>query len=494
MEIRLSNYYQPLPRQAIFHESDAKYKCYMGGVGSGKTTALVMEALILSLEYPGNYGLIGRYTYPELRDTTMYEFFNVLNQLPDSLVKEWRKTENKLTLANDSVIIFRHLEEPDKLKSLNLGFFAIDEMTEVPEDVWDMLKTRLRKREVGRHVGFGTTNPEGHDWVWETFCKRYKDNPKYLFVQAPTTENPYLPTDYVDDLVVGMPQYWIDRFIKGSPTAFAGQILNEWNEDIHVIEPFEVPETWSRAVVLDHGTNNPTAVLWFAVDPEANVIVYKEHYKAGEVIERHAEKIFELNGSDNVDLWLADPAIFNLTLQDPKRGLHSVADRYAEYGIHFAPGDNDVKDGIQVLLKYFKIYPDRVNPFTQKLGSPRIFITRNCEWTIHEVPQYRWKGQRVRGRGKNKPEEPEKDKDHTVDDIRYFLMSHPQPSKARMTNKYKDFLSREERIWNRLERISKAHAKANPGLAYPFDVHDWRQNVRGSQGQENLEPLPKGPR
>ena len=49
VEFRLSDHYRPLEKQKLYHESPAKYKCYMGGVGSGKTTALVYEALLLSL-------------------------------------------------------------------------------------------------------------------------------------------------------------------------------------------------------------------------------------------------------------------------------------------------------------------------------------------------------------------------------------------------------------------------------------------------------------
>jgi phage terminase large subunit len=394
----------------------------------------------------------------------MYEFFNVC---PDFLIKDFKKTENKLTLVNDSVILFRHLEEPDKLKSLNLGWFAIDEMTEVPEDVFLMLQSRLRKKEVPRRVGFGSTNPEGKDWVWHMFCKTQLRNKKYLMVQAPTTENPHLPEDYVDDLIEGKPEYWINRYIKGDPSAFSGQILTMWDESMHVIEPFDVPADWTRLVVLDHGTNNPTAVLWMAINPEGFWVIYKEHFATGQTVDWHAEQIILKNGSDNITLWLADPAIFNKTLQSPTRGLYSVADLYSTYDLHFGPADNDRRAGVEKMLEYFKVYDKLINPWTQKPGSPKIFITKDCEWTIYELPQWRWKETRVRGRAKNKPEEPEKANDHTVDCTRYGLMSNLVPSKPKK-EQFEPFKPREERIWDELAKRSRRNARrmqrANKGV------------------------------
>lgn len=455
---KLSDYYVPLSHQRTFHESSAKYKCYMGGVGSGKTTALVWEVLLLSLEYPRNYGLVGRYTYPELRDTTMYEFFQIC---PDKFIKNYSKTENKLQLYNDSIIIFRHLEEPDKLKSLNLGFFGIDEMTEVPEDVFLMLQSRLRKKEVARRIGFGSTNPEGHDWVWHKWCVQHRFDPNYLFVRAPTTANPHLPKDYVDDLISSYPDHWKRRYIDGDPTAFAGQILSTWEDRIHIIEPFDIPDNWTRSCVLDHGTNNPTAVAWIATSPEGFGVLYDEHYEAQQIIEHHVKKIIEHTGSQNIDYWIADPAIFNRTLQDPRRGLHSVADEYAERGIHFVQGDNDVKSGIQKLIDAFNIWPNLINPFTQKQGSPKFFVTKNCENAIYEIPQYRWKDQKIKGRYRVKPEEPEKANDHLVDDIRYYLMANVSPRK-KPAERFKAFPPKEQRMWDQLEKRNKQYILNSP--------------------------------
>lgn len=455
---KLSNYYQPLPLQKRLHESPAKFKCYMGGFGSGKTMWLCWNALLLSLEYPGNYGLLGRFTYPELRDTTMHDFFEIC---PEILIKEYKKTEHKLTLVNDSVILFRHLEDPDKIKSLNLGWYGIDELTEVPHDVWLMLQSRLRLAHVARREGFGSTNPEGHDWVYNLFKVKHKDSDNYLMINAPTRENVHLPSDYEADLREAYDDIWIKRYLEGDPSAFEGQILGEWNPKFNVLAPFEPPADWTRICVLDHGTNNPTAVLWIAIHPENFWVVYREHYHTGQVVEWHAKQIFELNGSDNITYWVADPAIFNKTQQDPKRGLYSVADIYADHGIFWGQGDNDVKAGIALMKDYVRVWKNLINPFTNVAGSPKLFITRNCENTLREIPQWRWKKLRIKGQYRNHPEEPEKANDHTVDCLRYALMTRATYVRKK-SKTMKPFGSHADRMWDALNYKTKVHKRQHP--------------------------------
>ena len=59
---------------------------------------------------------------------------------------EFKSSEDKLQFKNGSEILFRHLQEPNKLKSLNLGFIEIEEMSDTPESTFLMLLSRLRQK------------------------------------------------------------------------------------------------------------------------------------------------------------------------------------------------------------------------------------------------------------------------------------------------------------------------------------------------------------
>ena len=52
--------------------------------------------------------------------------------LQDGVDYNYLKAESKIVFSNKSEILFRHLEEPDKLKSLNLGFVELEEMSDIP--------------------------------------------------------------------------------------------------------------------------------------------------------------------------------------------------------------------------------------------------------------------------------------------------------------------------------------------------------------------------
>ena len=102
----------PFPKQVDFITSPAMYTCMSGGFGSGKTISGCIRGLLLSTQ-PNNFGLIGRSTYPELRDTTRRSFFEICppDYYDPKQGGEWRVSENHLKLKNKSEIIFRHLDD-----------------------------------------------------------------------------------------------------------------------------------------------------------------------------------------------------------------------------------------------------------------------------------------------------------------------------------------------------------------------------------------------
>lgn len=162
--------YSPLPSQARFHGSRARFKGFSGPIGSGKSQALCHEAIRLSYLNPGRLGLIGAPTYPMLRDATQVAFVEVLrsNRIPF----EQNRAENTITISDaGSRILFRPMEGYDRLRGTNLAWFGVDELTYTPEAAWLRLEGRLRDPRAGRLCGFGVWTPKGYDWVYERFIR-----------------------------------------------------------------------------------------------------------------------------------------------------------------------------------------------------------------------------------------------------------------------------------------------------------------------------------
>ena len=181
--------YVPLPSQARFHRSTARFKGFSGPIGSGKSQALCQEAIKLCYLNPGRTGLLGAPTYPMLRDATQATLLEILvcNRIPYEL----NKAENVLVLKDTgSKILFRAVEEFDRLRGMNLAWFGLDELTCTQEEAWVVLEGRLRDPGANRLCGFAVWTPKGYDWVYRRFVAEPVEG--YEVVFASPFENRYL--------------------------------------------------------------------------------------------------------------------------------------------------------------------------------------------------------------------------------------------------------------------------------------------------------------
>jgi predicted phage terminase large subunit-like protein len=194
---------------------------------SGKSVVLCACAIQLSLLYPRNRGYLCRHEYTSFKKTTYEELKELL--YGTNLIAKENKTEGELLFKNGSTIIMGGLENPDKLKSLNLGWFGIDEATETTLNIFQMLATRLRHKAVpnNRYFGLLATNPEP-GWVKDEFVDPFmlkKQKHNYSFIQALPTDNPHLPEGYIDELRTMLKPLQVTKYLEGSWDVFEAQIF-----------------------------------------------------------------------------------------------------------------------------------------------------------------------------------------------------------------------------------------------------------------------------
>src|SRR6266516_4552995 len=181
--------YQQLPSQRQFHRSKARFKGFSGPIGSGKSHALCWEAIRMSYINPGRLGLLGAPTYPMLRDATQATLLEILES--KNVGYEHNKAENTLVFKDTrSKILFRPVDEFERLRGTNLAWFGLDELTYAPEAAWLRLEGRLRDPKGKRLCGFGVWTPKGYDWVYRRFISDPK--PGYHTIQAKAFENRFL--------------------------------------------------------------------------------------------------------------------------------------------------------------------------------------------------------------------------------------------------------------------------------------------------------------
>ena len=248
--------YVPLPQAKEFHASPARAKLAVGGKGSGKTLSMLMDALMLSFEYPGNVGLLGRETFGEVQEVLIDPLVAIV---PAELVSEYPTAQKKkITFTNGSVIYFRSLDEHRKFKGLNLGFFGIDELDAVTEEDWLQLVGQLRLPGVHR-VAMGATNPTTIDhWIYDRFVRQML--PDYEYYRFRTQDNPHNPPDFYEHLAATMPESWVKRYLEGEwgSIILGERVYPEFSEKLHVYNRLQYNPQLPVVRVWDFGNNAAT--------------------------------------------------------------------------------------------------------------------------------------------------------------------------------------------------------------------------------------------
>ena len=141
-----------LQAQYDFLTSTESYTMFASGFGTGKTSSLAAKVLLL-LFVPNNLGYLGRLDGKALRASTMQSIYDML---PKEYLAQHNDQKGFLRLKAEyggGKLIYGDLKDLNDLKNIPLGFFAIDQAEEIPEDVWKYLVGRLRRKNPILHNG-----------------------------------------------------------------------------------------------------------------------------------------------------------------------------------------------------------------------------------------------------------------------------------------------------------------------------------------------------
>lgn len=380
--------YKLLPKQREFievpHDYSLDVAVYQGGFGSGKTFAGSLLGILLALKFPKIVGLVGALTFPMVRDTTLETYFEHLNNMGFKERKNYTysKSESRISFKNGSKILFRHFEQPSKLKSLNLGFVQIEEMSDVPESTFLMLLGRLRQKiqpqwQNFRYRLFGHTNPEEcKGYIYKHFVEA--KNPNYRLIIAPTSQNVYLPDGFVDELkrlydedyyranVLGE---WVDTNTNLVVKDFDNENVFEANHNpllpLHITCDFNVdPMCWIFAHKSDENVYFLDEIALENTTTAKACDVFYEKFK------NHEGKII-INGDASGDNRTCTSEYTNYVIIRKK--LEAFGFKDIEFNIRaFNP---PIKNRIQS-------FNSRVKAFS---GERHVFISKKCKQLLYNI-------------------------------------------------------------------------------------------------------------
>ena len=449
----------PNEKQKLFLTAKQKYIGFGGARGGGKSWAVRVKAILLCLKYAGIKCMIVRKTYAELTANhivPMVELLHCYAPKKDDRIASYNDAKKTITFSNGSTILFRYCDnekDAERFQGTEVDVLFVDEATHQSEEKWKKLTACVRGVNKFPKRIYATMNPggEGHAWVKRLFIDRNfhrgENANDYVFIKSKVTDNTALMRenpDYIDQLEALPPQLR-KMWLEGDWDVASGMVFEEFRNDpdhyldrqwTHVIEPFEIPDSWKIYRGFDFGYNKPFSCQWFAVDTDGVVYNILELYGCqkdvnGEDIANVGvkwtpQKMFsEIHKIESEHRWLkgkqiigiADPACWNSETGE------SVAETAAKYQVFFNKGDNNRLSG-WMQMHYRLAFDEN--------GFPMMYIFKNCKSFIRTIPLMMY--------DEHKPEDIDSDlEDHNLDSCRYFLMSRPiKPRMAVKLDKYNE--------------------------------------------------------
>jgi len=313
--------------------------------------------------------------------------------------------------------------------------------------------------------------PEVPDWVLpaEAKAKAY-----IKWVREPTKKyNPKV-------LAEGRARFY------GEPHITAGLFYDDWDEAVHLIDAFVVPDDWTRYRALDHGLNiHPTVCLWGAVSPEGDLYLYREYFEIGKTIGENCRNIIRFSGntwqttSKNTE---QRAGLFYERIRETTTGeryLHTVMDVrsahatdattqmkieeiYLRNGLRLYPASGATEvDSAPAVREFMKVDPEREHPYTRKMGCSRLFVFRGLEGFIRQIRGFvrdEFSSSKTARKydAKEKPRQKEKD---FMDALRYLCQIPPRYIKGRWAYKDKWSVDGEREKINRAVIIRPGHIR-----------------------------------
>jgi len=211
---------QALKHQAKMLKANKKFMLLVAGYGSGKSHTLHLCTVTDVLAYPGIKILILAPSYDLLKLNNVPGIEEQLNNY--GIDYKFNKSDYICYLSNGSQIIFRSMDNPSRIVAFEVARTYIDEADVLPlaqmEIAWTKALGRTRQvlvvdgKQIENRV-WAFSTPEGFKFCYKRWVKL--GGKEYGMIQAKTTDNPFLPSDFVQSLRDTYPAQLIDAYLEG---------------------------------------------------------------------------------------------------------------------------------------------------------------------------------------------------------------------------------------------------------------------------------------
>lgn len=408
--------------QLQFHRSKARFRLPCCGRRFGKSTMAGkdLEPELFKRE-KAYYWIVGpTYDLGEKEFRVIWDDLIIKQRLGRD--KRVRKAYNKR--SGDMYIEFpwgtrlevRSATHPETLVGEGLSGAIMSEAAKHSMVTWE----RYIRPALADKRGWATfpTTPEGRNWYYELWMLGMDpDVAEYESWRFPSWDNPIVFPGGRNDPEILLTERtttpeWFMQEYGADFSSFVGRIYSEFDEVTHV-RAHKYNPAWPNYIAFDWGFVNPLAAIEFQVDPWDNIYVWREHYKAYEILEEHIRLLKERKQPPGyrIDCTFGDAA-------DPEAA--------ATVSQHFAPcvaypeAKQNWRAGVDRVKGFLRSYQvGEADEYGTPLERPKLTVDPSCVNIIREFGNYRAKEGTA---GRNPREIAQGIDDHALDALRYGLV------------------------------------------------------------------------
>lgn len=391
-----------------------------GPAGTGKSRAILQKLHFCAQKYRGMRGLITRKTRHSISQTAMVTFEKKV--LPAGWLDKYvhfNTTEQQYEYTNGSIIAVGGMDKPSKVMSSEWDMIYPQEATELLEEDWQALTTRLRNGVMPYQQLIGDCNPSYPNHWLKIRC----DKKITRMILSKHTDNPSVTKAYLDKLnnLQGVMRL---RMLLGQWAAAEGMVYDEWDPAIHIVtkqklidwDVFNADGTINRWKIkrfvagVDWGYTNPGVINIFGVDNDGRVYLLREVYRTRRRIEWWTEQAQALDAEfGGISEWICDPS-------EP-----AYISAFGDAGLNAFGAVNDIIPGVDAMKEFLDVAGDnRARLYVYEFSLKERDELRDNEHQPvcfeNEINAYIWPKQKD---GQPVKEVPVKLNDHSLDNTRY---------------------------------------------------------------------------
>jgi hypothetical protein len=433
-------------KQAAAHKafmSDGyKRGVLMWGRQSGKTFFSTQHSWISAVQKQGRYFVVFK-TYKQAHEVVWRQYVPLIpkeliyKKNEQDLLIELNYIENTpLKLPDGTEIIVNHdtnkprstiqllgSDQADSHRGFKANGMIFDEYADQDPGNWDAVYKHFFTTTDGWAIFMGTPRGYNHFYDMVEYAKENGmeqwlerkergenvDDYPWFYQQATWRDSPYVKSSMIAaERAEAEKKGTLSTFLQEVELEFRsvqGAVYPDFNRDIHLIKPIDIPEELTYYGAIDFGWHTTAFLIW-GVDKDQTWYLVDEVYGRETTLEDLLPRIKNAIGDKRLVVTVADSA--------NRDAIEVMGKDMPIIGVNKA---NDVKGyalGISLIT-------EKLKPRMQLVGPPKpsLYIGSNCKNFIFEFESYRFPEEKPE---RNASDVPIKENDHGLDAARYLFL------------------------------------------------------------------------